>query len=326
MQSNSIHRNNILAGIASASLLALSIPCSALAQDGTFPPEAQRGGRGERPMQDGAPRARPGQEGRPAGDPAQMAAQLIDRLMQGDANGDGKLSAEELPPAMSERLLGRADANSDGLIERSELDTAVRDGVIGARGNRGGAGAGAGPAGDRMGAGGPSQGVGGAMRQVGRAVRGLKESAFDAASRKSDLDLVQQAQMGLVGSKSNAAALRMSDSARGRFGEDRASFETAFRAQMLDAIAQSIELERALLAGNGDAARAAFAKMNTAQEAGHELFQPADEGGEQPARGRGQGQGQGQGAGEGGGAGAPDAPRGRGGRCERGGRPAAPDA
>jgi hypothetical protein len=319
----SIHRNNSLAGIASAALLALSIPCSALAQDGTFPPEAPRGGRGERPMQDGAPRARPGQEGRPAGDPAQMAAQLIDRLMQADANGDGKLSAEELPPAMSERLLGRADANSDGLIERSELETAVRDGVIGARGNRGGAGAGAG--GDRPGAGGAPS-VGGAMRQVGRAMRGLKESAFDASSRKSDLDLVQQAQMGLVGSKSGAAALRMSESARVRFGEDRASFETAFRAQMLDAIAQSIELERALLAGNGDTARAAFAKMNAAQESGHELFQPADEGGEQPARGRGQGQGQGQGAGEGGGAGAPDAPRGRGGRGERGGRPAAPDA
>jgi hypothetical protein len=252
-----------------------------------------------------------------------MAAQLIERLMQSDANGDGKLSAEELPPAMSERLLGRADANSDGLIERSELETAVRDGVIGARGNRGGAGAGAG--GDRPGAGGAPS-VGGAMRQVGRAMRGLEESAFDAGSRKSDLDLVQQAQMGLVGSKNGMASLRMSESARARFGEDRASFETAFRAQMLDAIAQSIELERALLAGNGDAARAALAKMNAAQEAGHELFQPADEGGEQPARGRGQGQGQGQGAGEGGGAGAPDAPRGRGGRGERGGRPAAPDA
>jgi len=315
MQSNSIHRNNTLAGIAGIALLAVSIPCSALAQDGTFPPDAPRGGRGERPMQDGAPRARPGQEGRPQGDPAQMAAQFIDRLMQNDADGDGKLSADELPPAMSERLLGRADANSDGFIDRAELETAMREGVVGARGNRGGAGAG--PAGDRMGAGGPSQGVGGAMRQLGRAMRGLKESAFDAASRKSDLDLVQQAQMGLVGSKSGTAALRMSDSARARFGEDRASFETAFRAQMLDAIAQSIELERALLAGNGDAARAALAKMNAAQEAGHELFQPADEGGEQRGRGAGAGEG---------GPGAPDAPRGRGGRGERGGRPAAPAA
>lgn len=302
-------RSTLFAGIAGAALLALSVPCSALAQDGTFPPEAPRGGRGERQMQ----------EGRPARDPAEMAAQFIERLMQNDANGDGKLSAEELPPAMSERLLGRADTNSDGFIDRAELEAAMREGVIGARGNRSGAGTGAGPAGDRPGAGGAAPSVGGAMRQVGRAMRGLKESAFDAASRKSDLDLVQQAQMGLVGSKNGAAALRMSDAARARFGEDRAGFETAFRTQMLDAMVQSIELERALLSGNGDAARAALAKMSAAQEAGHELFQPADEGDERPARARGAGAGEGAGAG----AGAPDAPRGRGGR---GGRPAAPDA
>jgi hypothetical protein len=309
----SIQRSALLAGLAASALFAFTSPCSALAQDGTFPPDAPRGGRGERPMQDGAPRARPGQEGRPEGRPAIDPAQFIERLMQADADGDGKLSAEELPAAMSERLMGRADANSDGFLDRAELEAAAREGMVGGRGNRGGAGAG--PAGDRPGAGGPPPSVGGAMRQVGRAMRGLKESAFDAASRKSDLDLVQQAQMGLVGSKSATAALRMSESARTRFGEDRASFETAFRAQMLDAIAQSVELERALLAGNGDAARAALAKMSAAQEAGHDLFQPADDGGERPARGAGAGEG-----------GAPDAPRGRGGRGERGGRPAAPDA
>jgi len=319
MQRISIQRSTLLAGLAASAMFAFTSPCSALAQDGTFPPDAPRGGRGERPMQDGAPRARPGQEGRPEGRPAVDPAQLIERLMQNDADRDGKLSADELPPGMAQRLLDNADANSDGFIDRSELEVAIREGLVGARG---GAGAGAGPGGDRPGAGGAAANIGGSMRQVGRAVRALKDSALDASTRRSDLELVQQVQMALVGSKGAATTLRMSESARSRFGEDRASFETAFRAQMLDAIAQSIEMERALLAGSGGAARAALERMNASQEAGHALFQPDDAGAERPARGRGPG------AGEGGapGAGAPDAPRGRGGRGERGGRPAAPDA
>lgn len=65
--------------------------------------------------------------GRPA--PAEersAGAELLERLMRRDANGDGKLTAEEV----SERfrpLLKRADVNEDGFATREELEAALRD-------------------------------------------------------------------------------------------------------------------------------------------------------------------------------------------------------
>jgi len=47
---------------------------------------------------------------------------LIDRLYRYDTDGDGKLSADELPPR-AQRLIEQADADQDGSVDRKELET-----------------------------------------------------------------------------------------------------------------------------------------------------------------------------------------------------------
>ena len=57
---------------------------------------------------------RPGGRGRPRFEPAE-------RLKQFDADGDGRLTREELPPQM-ERMLDRFDTNGDDVIDTAELE------------------------------------------------------------------------------------------------------------------------------------------------------------------------------------------------------------
>lgn len=278
---------------ATLTLAALLASTPALAQDGTFPPP-EGGPRGPggagAPGQDGQ---RPG--GMRGGDPAQM----VERIMGQDQDGDGKLSRDEFPPALVERLFERADTNKDGFVDRIELEIVAKEAgaMRGGRGGQGGAGG--------M-AGGAPQNMEGAMKQANRAYRMLSNSALDASTMKADLDAVQQLQMGLVGSKAGIGGLRMSDAAKAKFGEDRAAFEKDFRKQMLKAIATAFEIESALIDGNTAAAKAAVQKIHDAEESGHSLFQqegdeggeagaaPGGPGGDAPARPRGGRGGRGQ--------------------------------
>ena len=57
-----------------------------------------------------------GETGRP--DPAQRFARL-------DANGDGKLQADEMPDRMKP-LLNTADSNGDGALDRAEMQAAMQ--------------------------------------------------------------------------------------------------------------------------------------------------------------------------------------------------------
>jgi Ca2+-binding EF-hand superfamily protein len=84
-------------------------------------------GRGGFGQNEGRRRGPGGPGGREGG-----AGQLADRLMQADANGDGKVSKDELPERM-QRLMGRLDANKDGFITREEAEKASAS-----FGNRGG--------------------------------------------------------------------------------------------------------------------------------------------------------------------------------------------
>ena len=70
---------------------------------------------------------RQGRQGRP--DPAQMFAHL-------DKNQDGKLTKDELPERMAERLMA-ADTNGDGAITKAEFE-AAREKMGGRRGQHGG--------------------------------------------------------------------------------------------------------------------------------------------------------------------------------------------
>ncbi len=70
------------------------------------------------------------------------ASQFLDRLMQNDKDGDGKLSPEEVPPQMLP-MLQNADKNGDRVLDRTELAAAAEEmkqfrGGPGAFGPRGG--------------------------------------------------------------------------------------------------------------------------------------------------------------------------------------------
>ncbi|MCO8124723.1 EF-hand domain-containing protein [Stieleria sp. TO1_6] len=77
---------------------------------------------------------------RPGGDDSGDAASRMDRLMRQDKNGDGFLSADELPPALA-RLLQRADRDADGQLSRQEIQAAMSSRSAGSQ-----------PKGDRRGA------------------------------------------------------------------------------------------------------------------------------------------------------------------------------
>lgn len=264
--------------------LTLSLASLATAQqDGTFPPGGPAGG------QDGQ---RPGGN---RGDPAQ----LVERMMQMDANKDGKISKDEMPAQQVERMFDRADTNKDGFLDKAELEAFAKAGQARGQGGQPG-GPGGGPGGAQRGG---AVNLEGAMKQINGAYKALKASAMDATSKSADLDAVQRMQMGIIGAKAGVATLKMSDAARAKFGEDKAGFEAAFRRKMLDSAKLSIELELAILDGKSAEAKAIVGKIHDAEESGHDVFKSDErEGGE---------------AGE-----APQNP-GRGGRARGGERPAA---
>ena len=178
------------------------------------------------------------------GDPAQA----IERMMAADANGDGKLSRDEMPEQMAVRIFDRADTNKDGFVDKIEIEIIVKEGGL-----RGGQGAGQGGG---QGAGGAGRGGApsfeGSMKQANRGFQALNKSALDASTLTADLASVQTLQMGLVGSKGGIAGVKMSDAAKAKFGEDTAKYQSELRRQILDVIMISFDIEKAIL--NGDTA------------------------------------------------------------------------
>ena len=86
------------------------------------------------------------------GDPAAM----VERALENDKDGNGKLSKEELPRHLA-RLLDTADTNSDGALDRAELTRALAN----VPGQFGGANGGGVDASGGSGFGGPQGGFGG---------------------------------------------------------------------------------------------------------------------------------------------------------------------
>jgi Ca2+-binding EF-hand superfamily protein len=118
-------------------------------------------GDGNISLEEASPQRGMGGPGGPGGD--QNA--FLDRMMtQSDANGDGKLTPDEIPPQMA-RMLEGADANNDGEIDREELGQAMENmrnrfrGGQGGPGGQGGQGGPQGPGGfgGRAGGGDPQQ-------------------------------------------------------------------------------------------------------------------------------------------------------------------------
>ncbi|MCB9844700.1 MAG: hypothetical protein H6811_01760 [Phycisphaeraceae bacterium] len=224
-----------------------------------FQPEPPRPGRqpGRQPGQ-GQPGQPGGRQPGGFGDPAQF----VERLMENDANGDGKLSRDEVPERFG-AFFERVDGNSDGFLDREELETFAA--------SRPGRGPG-GPGGDAP-EGGPVD-MHQSMERAGRALRGLQRSRFDAQSRGSDLEQVQAIEGALVAAKSVVDSAPMSPTAKEAFGDDREEFTTEFRLALIRAIQASLELEMMVLQNDQEGARDAFTALREAQEDGHDLFQP----------------------------------------------------
>ena len=72
---------------------------------------------------------------------ASGSGSFVERVMNFDKNGDGKVTKDEMPEQMQQRLLHRADANGDGAIDKQEAEQMAERfgrGGPGARGGRGG--------------------------------------------------------------------------------------------------------------------------------------------------------------------------------------------
>ena len=236
----------------------------------TDPPQGRPAGAGQ-----GGPSRQGGQGGEGQGQGGQgqggpSGAQLAQRLMQADANGDGKLSLEELPPQFAE-IFPVIDINKDGFLEESEILVLANS-----------QGEGRGPArGGRGGAGGAPQNFEGAMKQVNRGFKGLKDSAFDVTTKTKDLEQIQNVQAGLVAAKGMASSVRMAPQAKAKYGDDNAKYLMDMRMQLLAALTTSLELESAVLTGDSAAAKAAVAKLDASEDKGHTEFQPDED--EKPA-------------------------------------------
>ncbi len=253
--------------LVTVSLAALTFAASpALAQTEDAPPPGRRGGAGG------------------AG-----GGQFLERMMERDANGDGKLQRDELPGRFADRLFDAGDTNGDDVLDENELRALAESGNLG-RGGRGGrGGAGQGGRGGDGGQGGDAQvSFGQSMRMAGRGLRGLTGSELTAETMERDMQAVQSLQMGLVQAKGRLDAVRMSDKAKAKYGDDTKRFTRDFRISLVKALGETLAVETALAEGNGEKARVHLMRLQELQDANHDLFQTE---GEDRGRRRGQGRG-----------------------------------
>jgi len=75
--------------------------------------------------------------GGPGGEGGSNVDQMVKDLMKFDANGDGKISKEELPDRMK-ALMDRGDTDKDGFLAKDEIQKFFQ--AQNSAGNRGGGG------------------------------------------------------------------------------------------------------------------------------------------------------------------------------------------
>jgi hypothetical protein len=185
--------------------------------------------------------------------------QFVERMMEADANADGKLTSDELPEGFGARMLERGDTNGDGALDRAEL-LAMRSRAQG----------------EQPEAGGQPASFHECMEQAGRAARGLRGATFGDGQRQNNLETVQGIQQALLAAKSKIDEIEMSPNAKAKFGSDQEAYAIAFRKQIVAALSESLVLENAILDGDAKAAMASAAKLIEERNAGHDLFQDED--------------------------------------------------
>ncbi len=218
---------------------------------------------------------------------------IIDRMMENDANGDGKLARDEMPGRFVEQMFPVADADQDGFLTREELKTYFESRP------RGGAGFGQ----PRGGEGGPPATLDSHMRQAGQALRALRRSSFTAETQADDLTRIGVIEASLVGAKQLIDPEHMAPQAKEKYGSDTAAYTRDVRLAIIKAIKAAIALEETIIAGDSAGSKAALEKLLAVQKEGHDQFQnEEEEANERPAPAPGGRGGRGQdGGGNGGG-------------------------
>lgn len=126
--------------------------------------------------------------------------------------------------------------------------------------------------------------AGRSFRGLGRAMRGAGAAeAADPAMLWRSLDMLQ---VSLAGAKSRIEEVEMSEAAKAKFGEDRKAYHQAIRVELHTVIKESLALEEALIKGDTAAAEQSARKLGDLQRDAHTLFQPKEEGDEQPGDGQ----------------------------------------
>ena len=105
------------------------------------------------------------------------------------------------------------------------------------------------------------------METIEGAIKVLRRSLRDPANRADSLELVAEIQAATVVCKSLVPPL-VETLPEG----ERAAFVTEYRLMLVDFLGLQLELERALLAGDAEATKAAFKQVREMEDTGHERF------------------------------------------------------
>ena len=206
-------------------------------------------------------------DGPPSGQQAPSPDQFVDRMMENDVNGDGKLSREEVPGRFAEQMFTTGDTDKEGFLTREELGaffTSRGPGLGRPQPGPGGAGA-------------PPDTLERFMRQAGQGLRALRRSSLDAQTQADDLVHISVIEASLVGAKTKIDPEHMAPQAKEKYGDDKVAYTRAMRLAINKAIRAALELEEAVLESDTTASKAALEKLLAAQKAGHDQFQEEEE-------------------------------------------------
>ncbi len=251
--------------LAAAAFLGLALSAAAHAQNEPGQPGRGPGAAGQ-----------DGERPRRQVDPA-MAAR---RFMQMDANGDGKLSKEEAGDGPGARLFPQMDTDGDGFVTTEEItvffaNRPARGGDRGPGMERPGRGEGpGGPGGPQAAPAGPSkEAFHDAMERAGRALRGLRRTSFEADTFERDFGALLELEATIVEARRNASAIEMSDAAKAKFGDDRVAYQRSFQLHMTKALMATLQVEMAVLEGNGAKAKELVNGILENRNESHDLFE-----------------------------------------------------
>ncbi len=214
------------------------------------------------------PTGRPGRQ--PAAGPGQDPEAFAQRLLQRDTDGDGKLSREELPGQFAQRIFDEFDTDGDELLSKDELMAfakAAAERRLARRAEQG-------ERGERNAR--TSMDFHQAMETAERGLRGLKRARFDGSATRRELMGVQMIQLGIVSAKMNLANAPKTEAGQAKYPNDE-DYRRAMRTHLLEVLALSVELERAIMEGDAERARSLVEQIQRVEHDAHDLFQPEED-------------------------------------------------